>query len=174
MQALGCLRDAEVEQASDPVDAHEDVGRRDVAVDDAERLAALAGRLVRGVEALEDADQDGDGDERRHALFHAPECAQEAVQGLPLHVLHDEEQDARLGDDIERLHHVRVVDAGRHPSFVEEHLDELRLLGELRMELLDGDDARESDRPDQLAEEDAAHAPCRELVVDGVPAHCAH
>ena len=56
LHAPGGLGDAEVEHARHAVGADEDVLRRDVAVDDAERLALLARRLVRGVQAVEDVD----------------------------------------------------------------------------------------------------------------------
>ena len=53
LDAARGLRDAEVEHARDAVGADEDVLRRHVAVHDAERLAALVLRLVRGVEAVQ-------------------------------------------------------------------------------------------------------------------------
>jgi len=53
-------RDAEVAEARAPVDSDEDVLRRDVAVDDAERLAVVVLELVGGVEPREHVDDDAE------------------------------------------------------------------------------------------------------------------
>ena len=88
------LRDAEVEDARDAVDADEDVLRRDVAVDDAERLAALVRRLVRRVEAVERAAHDARPTIARRAC--APPRSRVArtsrESDSPCDVLHDEEE----------------------------------------------------------------------------------
>ena len=59
------LRDAEVRDARDAVDADEDVLRRDVAVHEADVTAALVDQLVRGVQAGERVERDAHRDARR-------------------------------------------------------------------------------------------------------------
>ena len=68
LKAARRLGDAEVEDARDAVGADEHVLRRDVAVDEPERRAVLAARLVGRVKAAERAGEDRDGDVRRHAV----------------------------------------------------------------------------------------------------------
>ena len=68
LDAVGGLRDAEVEKARDAVRADVHVLGRHVAMDEAERLAPLGVRLVCGVKALERARHDADHVLRRDAL----------------------------------------------------------------------------------------------------------
>ncbi len=81
---------------------------RDVAVDDAERLAVLVRRLVRGVQPVQHAAMMRDAMRERACgsppREHGP---QEPRERLALHVLHDEEELAVVGDDVERRHDVR-------------------------------------------------------------------
>ena len=61
-------------------------------------------------------------------------------------VLHDEE-DLLVGDDrIERRDDVRMLDARGKARLVDEHLDELALTEEVRMDSFDCDGAREPHR----------------------------
>ena len=85
-----------------------------------------------------------------------------------MHVLHDEEELAVGGDDVERRHDVRVPDARGEARLVEEHRDELGILGELRVEALDRDRAREADRTEQPPEVDRRHAAGGDLVVERI------
>ncbi len=66
-----------------------------------------------------------------------------------MHVVHHEEELPLESHHIERLHDVRVPDAGRETCFVEEHRDELRVLGELGMQPLNCHGPREAYRPTQ-------------------------
>ncbi len=102
---LGPLRDAEVEQLHEhlaaPGVAEEDVGRLDVAVDD----AALV-RLGQGARQLRDDRDD-------LARSHRPAGAQVVLEVAPLEQLHDDVGRA-LGRDavVEGLHDVRALDLG--------------------------------------------------------------
>ena len=141
------LRDAEVEHARDAVDADEDVLRRDVAVDDAERLAVLvssprARRAGRGARRHDRARRSCSG--MRAPARRAARSRRESDS--PCDVLHDEEELALGRDDVERRHDVRVADARGEPRLVEEHRDELGILRELRVQPLDRDGAREAAR----------------------------
>ena len=128
------LRDAEVEDARHAVGADEDVLRGDVAVHEAERLAALAPRLVGGVEALR-------GRRRRRsratrggigAALLAREARRESASGSPCTYSMTRKSSPSLGHDVERGHDVRVADARGEARLVEEHRDELGIAREVR------------------------------------------
>ena len=174
LQAAGGLRDAEVEDAREPVRPDEDVLRGHVAVDDPERLAVLARRLVRGVEAFDRAEDDRCGDGNGNADAALAQGAEQARERLALHVLHDEKELAFEGDDVERADDVGMTDAGRDARLVEEHRDEVGLLGELGMEPLDGDGPREADGPEEAPDVHGGHAAGRDLVMERVAADHAH
>ena len=56
-----------------------------------------------------------------------------------------------------------MVDAGREARFVEEHVDELGLVGEMRVETLDGVEALKAGHPLEAREEYRRHPAAREL-----------
>ena len=60
--------DAKIEDSRNAIDADQDVLRRDVAMDDFERLALFTSRLVRRVQPLEHPHHDGGANGRRDAL----------------------------------------------------------------------------------------------------------
>jgi hypothetical protein len=61
-----------------------------------------------------------------------------------------------------------VLDARGEAGLVEEHRHELGILGELRVQPLDGDGLREAHRPEQTAEVHGGHAPGGDLAVHRV------
>src|SRR5262249_12787529 len=63
-----------------------------------------------------------------------------------------------------------MADARREARLVEEHRDELRILGELRGEPLDRDGPREADLAEEAAHVHRRHAARRDLVVERVAA----
>ena len=64
-----------------------------------------------------------------------------------------------------------MLDARGEPRLVQQHRDELRILGEVRVQPLDRHRARESDRPDQPPEVDRRHSTGGDFAVDGVAPH---
>jgi len=158
------LGDAEVEHAGDAVHAYENVLRRNVAMDDAERLAAFALGLVSGMQPVEHRRQDRARNVTRDTRAVRLGDMQETREGLALHVLHDEEQLALRSDHVQRRHHVRVPDARRESRLVQKHRDELRVLRELRVQAFDRDRAREPDGPDEASDMDGCHAATGDLV----------
>ncbi len=68
--------------------------------------------------------------------------------------------------DLEDRDDVRVMDQRREPRLVEEHLDELLLIREMRVEPLDGDEPLEpADTPPSRARKTrCAMPPCRDLA----------
>jgi hypothetical protein len=62
-----------------------------------------------------------------------------------------------------------MADPRREPCLIDEHRDELRLFGVLRVHALDRDGSREADRSEQPTDAHRRHAARCELVVDDVP-----
>ncbi len=160
--------DAEVEDARHAVGPDQDVLRRDVAVHDLEGLAQLVGGFVGGVQAGQDAGEDGDGDAGGELLAAVAQGAQELEEGLALHVVHDEEQLAPDGDDIEGGDDVGVVDPGGEAGFVAEHRDELGVASEVGVQALDGDGAGEADGAEGATDEHGGHASGGDLTVQRI------
>jgi hypothetical protein len=140
--STGAARDPEVQKASDPVAADQDVFGRDVAMDDAERLSCLALGVVNGLEALQDAASDGDRDGGRHRLPPLLAARDQLLQALALHELHHHQKIALLLDHVEGGHHVGVADARRQAQLVAEHVEARRIARQLAMHALDRDHAR--------------------------------
>jgi hypothetical protein len=128
--AEGRLRDAEVDDPDAAVEAEEDVGRRDVAVDDPQLAAAGVAAAVRVIEGVGDAPADV-GDERdRQPLPRAARRVDEAPQLDPGDVVHGDVVARPLPAELLHRHHARVVELHDEPRLVEEHPDELLVLGE--------------------------------------------
>jgi hypothetical protein len=132
------LRDAEVEQLHVAVPAHHDVVRADVAVDDVERLAVHALRVVhvieRGGHVREDLPRDGIGDPPR--LGGAPHDLAKR------HAVHPLERHDRRAVDLAALVDVAdvgMVEARRHLAFLEEHSEEVGVVRELGQDALEND-----------------------------------
>ena len=156
------LGDAEVDDLHLPGVRHEDVVRRGVAVDDLEGLAVEVLELVGVVEAGERVDEDAE----RHAQgepARGADPAEDAVEGLPLQELHADVEALAVAADLVGLHHVGVVEAGGEARLVEEHGQELRVLGELLPDLLDDHQLVEARRARGERQEDLRHAPLTEL-----------
>ena len=110
-------------------------------MDDAERLVGL--RVLERVRVLErlaaldhDVDRVGDLEPLVLLLLSLDECLEVA----PVDELHDEEvRVVRRLRDVEDLDDVRVLEEQREPRLVEEHRDELLVLGEVRQDALDRD-----------------------------------
>ena len=162
------LRDAEIEHASDAVQAEKDVLRRHVTVDDVEGVAVLAASLVRSLESVQYADDDRHERALRQGNRLLAREAQQRVQRLAVDVVHDEEQLALGGDHVEHRHDVRVLDARREASLVEEHRDELRVARELRVEALDRHRPREPGRASEPAQMDGRHPAMRDLLEENI------
>jgi hypothetical protein len=160
------LGDPEVEEARHTVGADLHVVRRYVAVDDPERRAERILRLVRRVQALERVDHDPDRDAERHAppALRVRARAKEPRQADPVHVLHDDVQDAIHDHRVKRLYDVWVMDARAEPGLVEQAVLVSVALGEERLELLYRHESREAPRPHAAPEVNARHTAARELV----------
>ncbi len=137
------LRDAEVEDPRPPVDADDDVLRRDIPMDEPERFAHLVGSLVRRVQPGESIDEDRRDAPNAHGLAPLPRGAQEMGERSACHVLHHEQELTPRGDHVERRDHVRMRDPSGEARLLREHLDERGVPGEMRVEPRVRDRARE-------------------------------
>ncbi len=171
------LGETEVHELDLSPSRDEHVRRRDVAMHDRERLAGLGiGKVVRILEALADLHDDVDGMRDRHALALLLHPLDERLQVAAVDVLHDDEV-RRVGDaDVEDADDVGVLQVHRQARLVEEHLDELLVLGEARQDALDRhrladvSDGRFGDTTEHLR-----HASGVDLVGDavfGLAGHC--
>ncbi len=115
-------RDAEVGDLHDAFEREKDVLRRDVAMDDVERRAALVALLVRVVQALGGFGDDPRGDPGRDARAFALGRAHEVAEVAALDVLHREDVPfLAFVRELVDLDDVRVVQTGRELRFVDEH-----------------------------------------------------
>ena len=151
------MGDAEVGEASHAVDADEDVVRRDVAMDEVERLALRAGELVSCVQSRQRVEEDPQREVERQRPPHAPERAQQGLERRPLDVLHDQEEALFVLLDVEGGDDVGVPDARREAGLVEEHVDEIGLGRQVRVHGLDGDQPLEAARAERAAEAHLGH-----------------
>src|SRR5262249_22593142 len=131
---------AEVHQLHLTILADEDVGRRDVAVHDAERPAGVGiANVVRVGEALANLHHQVQRVRDAHPLALALERLDDGLQVRAVDVLHDDEVHALGNADVEHLDDVGVLQMQREPRLIQEHADELFVLGEVRKDALDGD-----------------------------------
>ncbi len=138
-------------------------------MDEPERLALLALRVVCGVQALERAGHDAHGVARRNALSALARLAHEARERLARDVLHDEKELAVVGHDIEGGDDVGVADARRERASSRNIATKSGILREVRMEPLDGDGASKADGAEQARKMDGGHAAGGDLAVQRVP-----
>ena len=89
---------------------------------------------------------------------------EEQTERGPVDVLHGDEVAALGLAEVEDLHQVRVVELRRELRLVEEHLDELRVLRQVREDALDDQQLLEAHRPVGLGEEHLGHAAGGELA----------
>ena len=138
---------------------------------DVQRRTLFVGGLVGGVETIQGVRDHRGGDCSRGAFRPDLSSMEQLRQGNGRHVLHHQEDLAVGGDDVERLNHVRVVDARCEPRFVQEHRDELGVAGVLGVKPLDGHRARESERAEHSPVVNRGHPPGCEGGVDPVAAN---
>ena len=143
----GRLGNTEVEQLDLPVISHENILRRNVAMHDGERSSVVVDQTVGILKALEHIEQNAGMQrelERRPVLA---KLGQGGVQRDAIEILHRHQVAERIHPDIVGLNDVRVIEARREPRFVEEHLNEIGIDGELGAELLDDRELAETRSP---------------------------
>ena len=160
------LRDLEVDELHEPVVGDEDVVRAHVAVDDLEGGPVVVAQIVGVREAAAGVGDDPGGDRGVDALALLALLRAQAIERLAVEVLHRDEVGAVPGADFVRLDDVRVVQASSEARFVEEHLAERRVLGEVGTEPLEDDQLVETARPVGDGEEDLRHSAAPERCQD--------
>jgi hypothetical protein len=115
-------------------------------------------QLVRVAEALADLDRDEDRlfDRELAPLFF--QRLQHRLQVGAVDVLHDDEVRVVADADVEDLDAVRMRQVRRQARLVEEHRDELLLLGQVRQDALDRDLLFEALEPRAFGPEHFGHA----------------
>ncbi len=163
------LREPEVHDLHLAVLREEHVRRRHVAVDDVHRHAVRVAQLVRVGEALADLERDVDA--RLAAGTACSSSCSDSAIGLEVRavdVLHDDEVGVVADADVEDLDAVRVRELRGEARLVEEHRDELLLLGQVRKDALDRDLLAKPLEPLALCEEHLRHAARLELLDDAI------
>ena len=151
------LGDAEVRDLRGAVGGEQDVVRGEVAMNDAERASVVVGQLVSGVQTRARVGNDARDDPRVDRLGLAAR-AEHARERIAVDPLHDQVERVLLLAELVDLADVWMVYAGRDARLVEEHPLELRLLGEVREDGLDGDELLEPALPVQTRRPHAGHA----------------
>jgi hypothetical protein len=168
-RAQRALGDAEVDDLGLALERHQDVGRRDIAVDQPQRLALGVGAAVGIGQAVGHLAGDEQRDRRRDAAALARGHGQEPPQIAALEVLEGEEVLVADPADLEHLGDVDVLQLDRDLRLVDEPRDELRVLGQARQHLLDHAQLLEAGQA-VLGEEDLAHAAARQPLDQEVAA----
>src|ERR1043165_9177945 len=125
--------------------------------------------LVRIVQPGRGARDDRDDVLERNLLLALRDLAQESTDVLAVHELHRVEVLAVLLTDVVNLDDVVVMKRGSQPRFIEEHLDELRVLCVLAVDPLDHDVAGESFDAGRRRKEDLGHTTARQMLENPVP-----
>ena len=113
--------------------------------------------LVRVREALADAHANEAGLLEREGLVQLLSVLDDALQVGAVDELHDDEVGVVADADVEHLNAVRVREVRADARLVEEHPDELLLLGQVRENALDGDELLEALESRALGAEHLGH-----------------
>ncbi len=140
-------------------------------MNDAEGRAVFRRRSMSRVKTMKRASRDARCDADRRMRAALPAAPNQRADGLPRDILHDDEKLAGFVDDVECSDHVGMLDARSEARFVEEHLDELRILGVRCEEPFDRDDTRESSGSELLREHDRRHATRPDLLEKCIAPH---
>jgi len=128
--------------------------------------AAVAAALGGVVEPRGRAGHDREREIERDARAVRAGLREQAAHVLPVHVLHREVVDAVLLPDLEHLRDVLVVERGREPRLVEEHLHGRDVVRALGRDQLEHDVALERADAGGAPDVDACHPACRERRQD--------
>ena len=152
------LRQPEVGQLHLARERDQDVRRRDVTVDEAERLPVGAAQLVGEVQPLRDLGGDVQGQRLGDDLARAVNLLGDDAQVVALDVLEDDEIFALLGDaEIVDLDDVAVRERRVDARLGEQHLHEALVLREVGEDALDRDAFLEALRRDDASLENLGH-----------------
>jgi len=148
---------------------HENVARGDVAVNDEQRPAVVAGSPVREVEPSEELDRD----EQRQRRRQASASVQEGREVTAVDPLHLEPERAVFEEEVMDLSDVGMDELGRHPSLVDEEV-ERRRIGEGLPNAFEHDATTDTGSAQTLGEKDLSHPARPERTKDPVRVHPTH
>ena len=131
------LRDTEVDDLDVARARDEHVRRRDVAVDELERLPVLVALVVRVIERIAELEQNADGDVDRRRSRDLARVTEDATDIASVDVLHRDEVLGADTAELEDLDDVDVVEQRGELGFAYERLDEARVLREVRKQSLE-------------------------------------
>jgi hypothetical protein len=176
-ETVARLRDPEVDQLRVAVGGQQDVRGADVAMDDVERLAFAIPGLVRSVQPGCHLDDDPRGELGVELATVAVVDEQQLADRAAIEVLHDQVVDAFDHAELLDVDHVRVADLRADPRLVDEHLDEGRLIDQVRVDHLERNQPREPGRAVAAREVERRHPsdsqPLHDLVLtEPLPRHC--
>ena len=134
------FRDAEVDELRLPLERNEDVLRADVAMDEADLAALLIALVVRVVEALAQLHRDEARLRDGHRLVDLTAAVEHRAQIAAVDVLERDVVSAVDDAEIEDLRDVRVVQLDGQLRLVDEHANELFVLGDIREDALHRDE----------------------------------
>ena len=150
---------AEVEQLYLAVDRQHDVGRTDVAVDHAERVAVAVAASVRVRERLADAEDDVERHLERDALAQLASAIQDRAQIAAVNVLVGDVVRARDVADVDHLGDPRVVEEAADARLVVQRLGHLAIERGAGRKSLQGHEATAArEGPEHLAQRADADA----------------
>jgi hypothetical protein len=164
----GGFCDAEVADLHVPGVGDQHVGGADVAVDQAQRAAIGVGGFVGVVEAFERLGQDEQGELEGELELLLGAAGQHVQEVFPLHKLHADEVLAFDLAQVVDLHDVAVDEAHHDLGLVDEHLDELFVVGEVRQDLFDRKLFLKPVRAVHLRAEDLGHTAAADAIEQGV------
>jgi len=148
----------------------QDVLRRNVSVNDAERATPFVGLSMCVIESRQEFRGDARRDRYRDALFAPVGRAQDGSQIAAIHVLHGQVDLPLDVAEVEDLHDVEVLEIGRELRLLNEHPHEGLVAAVPRQDALEGDDLFEARVAVPLREEDLGHSPVADALEQDVVA----
>jgi hypothetical protein len=152
------LRDSEVDQLGLPAERDDQVVGRDVAVHQVELSAFAIGEPVRVVEAGRAIHEDAADHRHRRLLVLLLGALEHAREREAVDVFHRDVEGGAFLTEIEDLHAVRVIEHRRDARFLNEHLNELLVLGEVLQNRLHHHQLLEAADSDRAREPHLGHA----------------
>ena len=126
-------------------------------MDDAERAAVEVCERVRVMQPRERVGDDARADDRLEGRVALLTSAHDAVERLPLQILHRDVVDAFVLPHLVGVDDVRMVQARGQSGLVQKHRAKALVVGETRAEALDDGELVEAHRPARQREEDLGH-----------------
>ncbi len=163
------LGDAEVAQLDLAGVRADDVGRRDVAVDDAQRPPPVIHGGVRGVQGGGDLGGHVGGVLTRHRPLALAAALEDRPQILAVHVLHGDEVLAVGAGELVDAGDVGVAQEAGDLGLVDQHLDEVVVLGQVSQDPFDRHQVGVATGIEGLGAVDLGHTPESNAVHQVVP-----